>query len=1308
MIKSEDDNTPDAILELQGKMIPDSDYWLVDFPPLRGFGNIEDQQANTELIKWLRGLAAKNKIPNKIPYFLDTSLKPKGQSSEVKNIRRMFSENGLTEEPFQNLMVVVQRVDPMQGIWDHWAPRALFVSLLVAVLSLPARLFVEEVVGMHQDLCADPTGAIKMPGGEVLCKDKTDCAQICGDPMKYIDAVTSSVFTSKAEALFVFILLPVYIFMTSVLIVRDQHMSLELRYLKGMNRTRGAIREVLAFKSQFESMRSISETCKQFSRRFAAWSPMSTGDPDLSALQSFDKELGYWKSFRNDSVQNKAFEQISKKMVALTAKHEIDGDAFWNGLYKSELNAMGPEKKWEELMKMYKLGSTDRNYSVSWTVLCRSNESWELWKAWLQGEVAQSALDRMIQSQSAQDGLPGGKGMPCYLEEDLCVGNQLIPKGFSLTHMYCFNPEDHSEFVIELRKGASASVFENEQMDTEGMDEAFARMMRVMPVYDQMNSMEQMLTQNDNSVGKDGFGIALRFAVSEQFWSTLGSDPGLSQLKGKTMTDFITNVIKEKDCPVFSDVDNNAEITQSQIILVAGEVDPMQPVLSLAKVLLKRLLVVILAFLFMLIMPCFRVYMKGGKLFPEPFKAYLIGNAVCCAIILWYFFGMFQLTSERLSLVSSSLAEFEQKTLDPSGKAAKAKDGSKDAKSEKDSKASVPEASPFDLTVNDSGHKYNPNGEGEAAEFFQQQWAEKQNNVRNWHYCIGYLRVIISSSRLTAQAILVAAGVILAFLLLMSFLDVAAGKNGAQAAQFAHNAADQARHAAGEMVEHVKEQAKNVVDQTVKDIQDTRRLSLNLGMAAGPINVASGSIEFTNATEALQELAQPVRHALSFSIGRRLAGKLDDEASKALHDVEMIRKKMLKAFDIAKTITETQFVTVALVLLVLLYSVPLIYYIAKINDSLDKHGNLLLAQKEVHRMNMANRQTPSTATAVPAGDGAADSSAAAPGGTASDKDIGCKRYEKMLDMAIESAQTNKARFPLKLFGFIINMALLGTWITLALSPLAKQVQGMTPGLTMAACQWVENLDIINQAEGLANQGVKKANEGISKANQGIQAVNNGMQKGLDKVNEITAQITGEKAKHEEMEKFEKIDHLKLFNFQKMFHSYVCKPLTKMAAEQAAKAMSGITQTRRLRSIEPLAPAVEKWWHAHPGDPHVKLLSVLSILNDLERSATELSAAIRGDSDQIAPLEAQKPILKPSLLPNGVPDDFQAWGKLHGVAHSIMSALEAEGVHNVDELAQLSAAEVDHLSRENTLGDRARFKLFVKSAQKVSSKKFNEL
>merc|ERR1712217_91701 len=97
-----------------------------------------------------------------------------------------------------------------------------------------------------------------------------------------------------------------------------------------------------------------------------------------------------------------------------------------------------------------------------------------------------------------------------------------------------------------------------------------------------------------------------------------------------------------------------------------------------------------------------------------------------------------------------------------------------------------------------------------------------------------------------------------------------------------------------------------------------------------------------------------------------------------------------------------------------------------------------------------------------------------------------------------------------------------------------------------------------------------------------------------------------------------------FDFQKMFHSYVCKPLTQMTAEQTAQAMSRFTKTRRLRSIEPLAPAVDSWWRAHPGDPHVKLLLVLSILNDLERSAMELSSAIHGDSHQIAPPEVWKP------------------------------------------------------------------------------------
>merc|ERR1712137_183366 len=58
----------------------------------------------------------------------------------------------------------------------------------------------------------------------------------------------------------------------------------------------------------------------------------------------------------------------------------------------------------------------------------------------------------------------------------------------------------------------------------------------------------------------------------------------------------------------------------------------------------------------------------------------------------------------------------------------------------------------------------------------------------------------------------------------------------------------------------------------------------------------------------------------------------------------------------ASMITQTQILTVTMVLLLISYSVPLLAYVARINDTFDKMGNLLLGQKELHRMNMARRE----------------------------------------------------------------------------------------------------------------------------------------------------------------------------------------------------------------------------------------------------------------------------------------------------------------------------------------------------------------
>lgn len=82
--------------------------------------------------------------------------------------------------------------------------------------------------------------------------------------------------------------------------------------------------------------------------------------------------------------------------------------------------------------------------------------------------------------------------------------------------------------------------------------------------------------------------------------------------------------------------------------------------------------------------------------------------------------------------------------------------------------------------------------------------------------------------------------------------------------------------------------------------------------------------------------------------GRRL-GEAEDEvaASQAGH--------LVKAMKVTKA-TKTQIFTIAMVLFVLLYSVPLMWNVIVVNGHYDYHHDLLLKQMEEHRVYQSRRE----------------------------------------------------------------------------------------------------------------------------------------------------------------------------------------------------------------------------------------------------------------------------------------------------------------------------------------------------------------
>jgi len=324
-----------------------------------------------------------------------------------------------------------------------------------------------------------------------------------------------------------------------------------------------------------------------------------------------------------------------------------------------------------------------------------------------------------------------------------------------------------------------------------------------------------------------------------------------------------------------------------------------------------------------------------------------------------------------------------------------------------------------------------------------------------------------------------------------------------------------------------------------------------------------------------------------------------------------------------------------------------------------------------------------TAAADADAEGAAEEKPKAVKDTSKDttKDIGCRRYEKMVDMAMQAANKNKTRFPLKLFGFVINVTLLMTWVALAASPLAKQAQVMAPIAVKAGCEWLEHTELVQAADHMATDLVRKAKHTLDKA-----------------ASEIGE---GDELKHSDsgkmMNKMAKKNSLK-----KLIKELVCKPLIKLAKEKAKEAADALDDMkhqgeRRLLALPALAPVLQSWWNAQPGDPYMKLTAVTQLLQDLERDTYQKSSTL---PIQFLPAPHNKQV--------AVPSDLNTWLKRHRLPDSIKAKLEAEEVDTVADVAMLTEDHINLLCHGEKIGHQTRFMLLVKAARDSRLKYDDEL
>lgn len=206
------------------------------------------------------------------------------------------------------------------------------------------------------------------------------------------------------------------------------------------------------------------------------------------------------------------------------------------------------------------------------------------------------------------------------------------------------------------------------------------------------------------------------------------------------------------------------------------------------------------------------------------------------------------------------------------------------------------------------------------------------------------------------------------------------------------------------------------------------------------------------------------------------------------------------------------------------------------------------------------------------------------------KDPELRRYEKALDMAIESTRENKTRFPMTLFGMVITFGVLMGWIAIASGPVLEQIRTLVPQVARKGCDWIVHSDFLEQATHAMDA-------------QAANAV-----KSLESVD-------GEG---------ENYNTLSSFNLPLLFKTSVCKPLLQNVEKAVSKKTSlealnlnldvgdngTISSTHRRLSeppsvLPPLAPVVGAFLENYDADRESKLAAVMLVLLDLERKAHRL-------------------------------------------------------------------------------------------------------
>mmetsp|Transcript_33832 Transcript_33832/g.110674 ORF Transcript_33832/g.110674 Transcript_33832/m.110674 type:complete len:1646 (-) Transcript_33832:308-5245(-) len=1174
----ESQDVSDVPLCIDGEEVPPGSYVLT------GLNHLPDFEAGPETdklnIKDLQTCLLRRKyISDKL---LDTWINPERKAEylepkpeadktaavEKKNPENIFrewvSKTKLGPSGPSAIICQFQRIVWSEGFFEHWATRAAWITIYCSFFALPtAHIFMQmdtarrEVCDVGGPHALHPIGRQYLHG-KLMCdgdlKDGPEsCLVVCSTLLHFIAAVHDVWHTSYVELLIVIVLLPVSIFTACVRAARDQHKGDVQIYLRRMRQPKNAIYEVMKIKDTFECIFRTDFLFDRFSTSWKAWSGSDDSLKSCGLITNEEFDLTATKGINDcfrqvmEPVSNMKSALLCEKTGALPygigclVESMDPPEGGWKDIFKDDEcgpAALDIQTAWQELKFRNDLGGVDdRNYKVLIDLQIMSEDAWKLFKGWLKNEYKEqlayisSKLDTDVQDL----------GESCHLRDNTSVNDILLPKGFSLTHIFVQSmPEDGKPYQIEVR------AYKNGKF--EGHCDQLLALIKTAHVEDEEYDEDEDGPLMDYRLER--YPINARFALSEHYYQNMSWQdiqllcPHLTggALSRPSFTEFVDGVLKPERFAVKTKTktetekkttENEEEPSEenclffTEISVFMGDEHPLKALLATARRCWHAIAVYFECATLALLIPVLR-YISGGEIFPSPFVFWMVCNTASIWYQLTSFLSDFHVARTRLALIGQCLSILMAQTQQPAAvatavkktKKEKAKEetpadsptpgvatnaavepgqlSTEDAKAEARAKKKQElDTRPFDLVVEELSRDYVP-----SDEWWVKEWRRKGDNVQNWHMTVSYLRVFVSTSRLTAQTMLAAAAFVLLFLCGMSYVQAANGQGPPIATSFINkhtrllldDAYSEGQVGAHRLHGHLGEALDALADDR---LAGARRLSIEEAAEepGGSLQAATRSLReglaparasllraLLRQGEALNEGQRRLREqSLSPGIAaaadaafRRL--KEESEPDFAGSKVEMAKMQamnMIKAMDVTKA-TKTQIFTVVMVLFIMIYSVPLMWSIVVVNGHFDFHEDLLIKQQEQHKTFQTRRELKRTAApsggdkavATPTEDqaeGAGEGEGSA-GGKLDLKDPGCARYERVLAMAIKSSRKTRERFPLKLFGFVISLQLLAMWMGLAAAPILDQVKKLAPPMSLIACSWLEHSRLVQSLQ----------------------------------------------------------------------------------------------------------------------------------------------------------------------------------------------------------------------------------------------------